>query len=72
VLYGSNMANSDMHNHTPLPQVLAGHGCGTIKGGQHVVCPEDSVHANLLLTMLHRAGVQAAKHGDSTGEIKEV
>jgi len=72
VLYGSNMANSDMHNHTPLPQVLMGHGCGTIKGGQHVVCPEDSVHANLLLTLLHRAGVPAEKHGDSTGEIKEI
>ena len=72
VLYGSNMANSDMHNHTPLPQVLVGHGCGTIKGGQHVVMPEDSVHANLLLTMLHRAGVPAEKHGDSTGEIKEI
>jgi len=72
VLYGSNMANSDMHNHTPLPQILLGHGCGTIKGGQHIVCPQDSVHANLLLTMLHRAGVPAQKHGDSTGEIKEI
>jgi len=72
VLYGSNMANSDMHNHTPLPQILLGHGCGTIKGGQHIVTPQDSVHANLLLTMLHRAGVPAEKHGDSTGEIKEV
>jgi Protein of unknown function (DUF1552) len=72
VLYGSNMANSDMHNHTPLPQVLLGHGCGTINGGQHVVCEQDSVHANLLLTMLHRAGVPAEKHGDSTGEIKEI
>ena len=39
VLYGSDMANSDMHNHTPLPQVLLGHGCGTIKGGQHLAYP---------------------------------
>lgn len=72
VLYGSDMANSDMHNHTPLPQVLLGHGCGTIKGGQHLAYPQDSVHANLLLTMLHRAGVPAKSHGDSTGVMAEI
>ncbi|HEY6455559.1 MAG TPA: DUF1552 domain-containing protein [Steroidobacteraceae bacterium] len=72
VLYGSDMANSDLHNHAPLPQVLMGHGCGTIKGGQHLVYPADSVHANLLLTMLHRAGVPAKSHGDSTGELTQI
>jgi Protein of unknown function (DUF1552) len=72
ILYGSDMANSDMHNHTPLPQVLLGHGCGTIKGGQHLAYPQDSVHANLLLTMLHRAGVPAKSHGDSTGELVDI
>ncbi|HTV80998.1 MAG TPA: DUF1552 domain-containing protein [Steroidobacteraceae bacterium] len=72
VLYGSDMANSDMHNHTPLPQVLLGHGCGTIKGGQHLAYPQDAVHANLLLTMLHRAGVPAKSHGDSTGVMAEI
>jgi hypothetical protein len=72
ILYGSDMANSDMHNHAPLPQVLLGHGCGTIRGGQHLAYPADSVHANLLLTMLHRAGVPAKSHGNSTGELAQI
>jgi hypothetical protein len=72
ILYGSDMANSDMHNHDPLPQVLLGRSCGTVKGGQHVHYPQDTPHANLLLTMLHRVGVPAKSHGDSTGEFSEI
>jgi hypothetical protein len=72
ILYGSDMANSDMHNHDPLPQVLLGKCCGTVKGGQHVHYPQDTPHANLLLTMLHRAGIPAKSHGDSTGEFSEI
>jgi hypothetical protein len=72
ILYGSDMANSDMHNHDPLPQVLLGKCCGTVKGGQHVHYPQDTPHANLLLTMLHRAGIPAKSHGDSTGDFSEI
>jgi len=72
ILYGSDMANSDMHNHDPLPQVLLGKCCGAVKGGQHVHYPQDTPHANLLLTMLHRVGVPAKSHGDSTGELSEI
>ncbi len=72
ILYGSDMSNSDMHNHDPLPQVLLGHACGTVKAGQHLQYPQDTPQANLLLTMLHRVGVPAKSHGDSTGELSEV
>ena len=46
----STMANSDLHNNNPLPQLIAGHG-GRLKGGQHLVMPKDTPHANILLTM---------------------
>jgi hypothetical protein len=49
------MANSDLHNNNPLPQLLAGKG-GGIKGGQHLSMPRDTPHANILLTMAQRAG----------------
>jgi hypothetical protein len=32
LLYGSNMSNSNLHNHFPLPVLVAG-GAGQIKGG---------------------------------------
>jgi hypothetical protein len=74
ILFGSNMANSDAHNNDPLPQALIGRG-GGLKGNQHLHYPQDTPHANILVTMLHRAGVPAAdieKFADSTGPFSEV
>ena len=72
ILYGSNMSNSDLHNNDPLPSAVLGLGCGKLKGGQHVHYPQDTPHANLLLTLLQRAGVPAKSHGISTGTLAEV
>jgi hypothetical protein len=74
ILFGSNMANSDAHNNDPLPQALIGRG-GGVKGGQHLHYPQDTPHANILVTMLHRAGVpvqEIEKFADSTGPFSEV
>jgi Protein of unknown function (DUF1552) len=74
ILFGSNMANSDAHNNDPLPQALIGRG-GGVKGGQHLHYKQDTPHANILVTMLHRAGVPAGdieKFADSTGPFSEV
>jgi hypothetical protein len=71
-LYGSNMSNSNSHNQFPLPTLVFGRGAGSIKGNQHVVYPDHTPLANLLLTLLLRAGVSADKVGDSVGEMTEV
>jgi hypothetical protein len=70
-LYGSNMSNSNAHNHYPLPTLLVG-GWKTVKGGQHLVLPEHTPLANVLLTILDRAGIPQDKLGDSTGKVSEV
>jgi hypothetical protein len=70
-LYGSNMSNSNAHNHYPLPTSIVG-GWKTVKGGQHIVPPEHTPLANVLLTFLDRAGIQQDKLGDSTGKLLEV
>jgi Protein of unknown function (DUF1552) len=72
ILYGSNMSNSDLHNNDPLPNVVMGKGYGRIKGGQHLRYPQDTPHANLLLTLLNRAGVPVPTLGNSTGQFAEV
>ena len=71
MLYGSNMSNSNAHNHYPLPVALVG-GWKTVKGGQHIVPPEHTPLANVLLTMLDRAGIPQDKLGDSTGKLLDV
>jgi hypothetical protein len=72
ILFGSNMSNSDLHNNDPLPSAIIGRGAGRIKGGQHLNYPQDTPHANLLVTLLQRTGAPVEKLADSTGTFSEV
>jgi hypothetical protein len=72
LLYGSNMSDSNLHNANPLPSVVFGHGYGALKGGQHLKLAPDTPHANLILTLLDRAGVPVKSIGNSTGDIADV
>jgi len=69
VLYGSPMGDSNTHNHRRLPMFLAGHSGGALKGNLHRVCPAGTPHANSLLAIVHKLGVDIDSIGDSTGEI---
>jgi hypothetical protein len=69
VLYGSPMGDSNTHNHRRLPLFLAGHASGALRGGLHRVCQEGTPHANCLLTMMRKLGVEIDSFGDSTGEM---
>jgi hypothetical protein len=74
ILFGSNMANSDAHNNDPLPQALIGRG-GGLKGNQHLHYKQDTPHANILVSMLDRAGIptnEIEKFADTTGAFSEV
>ena len=72
ILYGSCMSNPNVHNHAPLPVFVAGGAAGKMKGGRHVRYPEGTPMANLLLTILEKAGIHKDSVGDSTGLLSEV
>jgi uncharacterized protein DUF1552 len=72
LLYGSNMSNSNAHDEYPLPTIVVGGGTGKVKGNQHLRYPDKTPLANLLQTLLDRAGVPVEKFGDSTGVFSEV
>jgi hypothetical protein len=72
VLYGSNMSDSNRHNHDPLPAAILGRAHGRIKGGQHLSYPQDSRFADLLLTLLERTQIPVESIGDSAGTFAEV
>ena len=63
-VWGSNMSNSDRHNHSPLPMTIIGGANGKVKGGQHLKYPDQTPLSNLLLTVVQRAGVEVDKVGD--------
>ena len=73
LLYGSNMSDSNAHNANPLPSTVFGGGSGRIRGNQHLRYPDNTPHANLVLTLLERAGIQGVEAlGNSTGLLQEV
>jgi Protein of unknown function (DUF1552) len=70
VLYGSPMADSNIHNHRRAPLFFAGHAGGALKGGIHIKAPDGTPMANPMLTVLHALGrTDMEKFGDSTGEL---
>ncbi|HEX5432578.1 MAG TPA: DUF1552 domain-containing protein [Bryobacteraceae bacterium] len=72
MLYGGSMSNSNIHNHSPLPVVLAGGAAGGLKGGRHLKYAPETPMSNLLLTILHKAGVEQESVGNSTGPLADV
>jgi hypothetical protein len=70
VLYGSSMSNGNQHDHDPLPVVLAGGASGQLNGGRHMTYAPHTPMSNLLLSMLDKLGIQADKHGDSSGKLE--
>jgi len=69
LLYGSNMSNSNAHDHFPLPNLVVGGGAGSLKGGRHLRYPDHTPMTNLLVSMLDKAGVKHEALGDSTGPL---
>lgn len=69
VLFGSNMSNSNLHDHFPLPNLVIGGAAGHLRGGRHIKCADRTPMTNLLLTLLDKAGVSLEKLGDSTGKV---
>ena len=67
--YGSNIRT--IHYLDNCPTLLTG-GAANLKLGQHLVLPKDTPLANVWLTMLNGIGVEAERHGDSTGVVKEL
>jgi hypothetical protein len=72
LLYGSNMSNSNAHDHFPLPNVLVGGAGGRHVGGRHIREVDHTPMTNLILSMLHKADVPVETLGDSSGTIAGV
>ncbi len=69
VLYGSGMSDGNKHNHYPLPLLVAGGAGGRFKGGRHLVYPDHTPMANLLLSVMGLLDVPLNRVGDSTGPL---
>ena len=70
IVYGSPMGDSNLHNHKRCPLFLVGRAGGRLKGGLHVKAADGTPMANVMLSVLHKLGVDdMPQFGDSTGEL---
>ena len=70
LIYGSPMGDSNLHNHKRVPLFIAGHAGGALKGGLHHRAPDGTPLANVMLSVLHKVGVDDVQaFGDSTAEF---
>ena len=70
IVWGSPMADPNIHNHRRCPLVLLGHANGHLKGNLHVKAADGTPMANVMLTLLHQLGLDDMQSfGDSTGEF---
>ena len=67
--YGSNIRT--VHYLDNCPTILAG-GAARLKLGQHLVLPRDTPLCNAWLTLLNGLDIEAQRHGDSSGVVKEL
>jgi hypothetical protein len=72
LIYGSNMSNSNAHDHFPLPNLVVGGGAGALKGHRHLKYPDHTPMTNLLVSVLGKVGVHEDKLGDSTGQLSDL
>jgi hypothetical protein len=70
VVLGSTMSDGNIHDHAPLPILVAGGASGKLKGGRHLRFPERTPLSNLMLSLLHKVGIERESFGDSTGVLE--
>jgi hypothetical protein len=70
IVYGSGIADGNVHTHDQLPTVVAGRGGNFLKPGRHIIYQRETPVANLFATLLERMDVRPQHIGDSTGRLK--
>ncbi len=70
VMWGSPMGDPNVHNHLRVPFLVAGGANGQLDGNLHLKAPTGTPLANVMLTLLHKLGVDDLdSFGDSSGEF---
>jgi hypothetical protein len=73
VLYGTNMGDSNQHQHYDVPHILMGGACGQLKGNRHIAYERKTVTTgNLLLNVMDMFDIHKDVQGDSTGRLTEL
>jgi len=68
IVWGSAMADGNLHNHRRAPLLLLGRANGALPGGLHLRAPEGTPMANVFVSLMRKIGhEEMTAFGDSTG-----
>jgi Protein of unknown function (DUF1552) len=66
VIYGSPMGDPNVHNHKRCPLFIAGGANGKLEGGVHLRAKPGTPMANVMLSLMHKLGLDDTSLGNST------
>ncbi len=70
IVYGSPMADGNLHNHRRAPLITLGKANGALQGNMHLKAPDGTPMANAMLSLMHALGhTDVDSFGDSTGAM---
>jgi hypothetical protein len=70
IVYGSPMADGNLHNHRRAPLIALGKANGALQGNMHLKAPDGTPMANAMLSFMHALGHTGMdSFGDSTGAM---
>lgn len=73
ILYGTNMGDSNQHQHYDVPHILVGGANGQLKGNRHLAYERKTVTTgNLLLSVMDMYGIHKESQGDSSGRLAKL
>lgn len=65
IMYGSPMADGNIHNHRRCPLLLMGGDATLVPGGTHLRAPDGTPMADVMLSLLHKYNIDVPSFGDS-------
>jgi hypothetical protein len=69
IVWGSPMADANLHNHRRCPLIFLGKADGHLEGNLHVKAPDGTPMANAMLALVNEIGLDLESFGDSTGRL---
>ena len=73
ILYGTNMGNSNQHQHYDVAHFMVGGANGKLEGNRHLAYDRKTVTTgNLLVSVLDMYGIEKDKQGDSDGPLPKL
>ena len=69
IIWGSPMADANIHNHRRCPLILLGRANGHLTGNLHLKAADGTPMANAMLALVQSLGLELDAFGDGTGTL---